>query len=211
MAVPVRLYTMPISHYCVSAERMLALKGIRYDPVRVPYHDKRELLRETGQDYVPALRWGRTVVPWKEIPAFLEQRQPLPPLFPPGLAGEAALLQNWAHQVLEERVWRAVVTRVGGSLSDEQERWVFEEMQTRARGPWHVLKAREPEFRKEMEEYLGMVERILEGREWILGQPSVADCGVFGAISPLVAAGGAVPARFRRLRQWQARVARLGR
>ncbi len=211
MASQVRLYTMPISHYCVSAERMLALKGIRYESVHVPYHDKRRLLRETGQDYVPALRWGRTVVPWKEIPDLLEKKRPLPPLFPAGLAGEAALLQHWAHQVLEERVWRAVVTRVGRSLGDPVERWVFEEMQTRARGPWHILEAREPEFRREMEEHLAMVERALEGREWILGRPSVADCAIFGAISPLVTAGGSIPGRYRRLRRWYARVARIGR
>jgi len=32
-------------------------------------------------------------------------------------------------------------------LGNDQERWVFEEMQTRARGPWHVLESRRAEFR----------------------------------------------------------------
>lgn len=206
MAPRVRLYSMPLSHYCVAADRMLAFKGIGFATVRVPYHDKRELLRATGQDYVPALAWGRTRVPWTGIARYLDRVRPDPPLRPSAVAGEADLLQNWAHQVLEERVWRAVVTRIPRSLPDEVERWVFEEMQSRVRGPWHVLKARAPEFRREMLEYLGLVDRALEGRTWLLGVPSVADCAVYGAVSPLYTAGAAIPTSFRRLRDWHARV-----
>ena len=211
MGARIRLYSTPISHYCVAAERMLSLKQIDFEIVRVPYHDKRELLARTGQDYVPALTRGRTIVTWKELPAFLDRERPDPPLFPPGEEGEAALLQNWAHQVLEDRVWRAVVTRIGTTLTDEVERWVLEEMLSRGRGPWDVLEAREDEFRRDMDEHLAMVERLLEGREWILRRPSVADCAIFGALSPLITSGGSIPGRFVRLRRWHRRVAALGR
>jgi glutathione S-transferase len=164
MAPRVSLYTMPISHWCISAERILAFKGVPFRRVIVPYHDKTQLLKATGQDYVPSLMWGSEFVPWHDIPDFVEAREPKPTLYPPGSDGVAKVLADWGHQVLEERVWRAVVTEVPPVLGSERERWVFEEMQTRARGPWHVLQARKKEFEKDMDKHLAMVDAMLDGR-----------------------------------------------
>src|SRR5207247_5820524 len=118
--------------------------------------------------------------------------------------------EHWGHQVLEERVWRYVVTKVPPVLKSEEERWVFEEMQTRARGPWHVLQMRREEFRQDMNKHLGMVDSILDGRDWILGQPSLADFGIDGSMSPLVTVGESVPPEFPRLAAWDSRVGDLG-
>src|SRR4030066_2269243 len=107
------LYSMPISHWCVSADRMLAFKGVAF------------------------------------------------------------VLEQWSHAVTEEKVWRYVVTKIPPVLRDDHERWVFEEMQTRARGPWHVLEMRREEFRKDMVTALAMVEAMLEGKDWMLGTPSL--------------------------------------
>jgi glutathione S-transferase len=205
----VELYFLTPSHYCVSVERMLAHKRVRAKKVSAPYHDRQELLRRTGQDYVPTLIWNGKAVTWKEIPAFLDQVRPDPPLLPAGQEGLALTLENWGHQVLEERVWRAVVTRIPKVLKTESERWVFEEMQTRARGPWHVLEARRPEFVRDLEEYFGFVEQMLQGREWILGTPSLADFGIYGSLSPWWTSGEKIPTRFPALRAWVARVGAL--
>ncbi len=210
MTPQLTVYGFPQSHYCVSADRMLAFKGIRARPVRVPYHDKRALLRATGQDYVPTLVAGRKVVRWEEIPRFLDRLVPRPSLFPPGRAGVAEVLENWGHQVLEERVWRAVVTRIPATMPDEHERWVFEEMQTRSRGPFELLEARRAEFTEEMHRYFGLVERMLDGHAWILDEPSVADFGIYGGLSPLLTVGEPIPARFPNLRRWTRQIARLG-
>jgi glutathione S-transferase len=204
------LYGYPISHYCVSAERMLAFKGVPFDPVYVSYSDKRELIRATGQDYVPVLSWDGKVVTWEEIPDFLEQKKPNPTLYPGGTRGLAQALENWGHQVLEERVWRYVVTRVPPLFTDEVERWVFEELQTRARGPWSILEHRREEFRVDMEKHLQLVEEMLAGREWLLEAPSLADFGVFGGLSPLLTIGEEVPPRFSRTRAWVERIQHLG-
>jgi len=202
---------MPISHYCVSADRMLAYKGIPFDTAYVPYHDKTDLIAATGQDTVPAFQSdGRTVV-WYDIPDFLEKLRPTPTLYPDGQKGLAVTLEHWGHQVLEERVWRYVVTKVPPVLRDDHERWVFEEMQTRARGPWHVLEMRRDEFRRDMETHLGMVEAMLEHRDWILGVPSLADFGIYGSLSPLLTVGETIPARFPRLRGWTERTQAFGR
>ena len=205
------LYSMDISHYCVSADRMLAFKGVEFDTRYVPYHDKRELIKATGQGYVPTLIWdGKTVV-WYDIPDFLEAQRPKPTFYPWDQKGLAAALENWGHQVLEERVWRYVVTKIPPVLKDDFERWVFEEMQTRARGPWHVLEMRREEFRQDMNKHLAMVESILQGRDWILGEPSLADFGIYGSISPLLTAGERIPDEFPRLAKWAEQIRGLGR
>ena len=209
MAPKVRLYSLPISHYCVSADRMLAYKGVRFETRYAPYHDRQELLRVSGQDYVPALAWGRTIVPWKEIPEFLDRVVPEPPILPPGAAGLARTLENWGHQVLEEKAWQASVTKLLPRLRDARERWVFEEMQTRARGPWHVLEARRPEFARQLAPYLGLIDEMLEGREWILDRPTVADFGIYGGLSPWLAAGEAIPKELSNLGRWVRRIRAL--
>ncbi|MCI4364998.1 MAG: hypothetical protein L3K10_02905 [Thermoplasmata archaeon] len=202
----VELYYLPPSHYCVSAERMLAFKGVRPKITYAPYNDRSELLRRTGQDYVPTLIWNGKAVPWQDVPGFLDRVRPDPSLVPPGLDGVARTLENWGHQVLEERVWRAVVTQVPKTLRTEVERWVFEEMQTRSRGPWHVLKGRRPEFVRDLMEYFSFVDEMVQDKEWILGPPSLADFGIYGGLSPWMLVGEKIPARFKGLRAWAARV-----
>ena len=210
MAPNVRLYSMPISHWCVSADRILAFKDIPFESVYVPYHDKTNLIKATGQDYVPTLVWDAKPVFWSDIPDFLEARVPEPTLFPYGNKGLATVLEQWSHAVLEEKVWRYAVTKVPPVLRDEVERWVFEEMQTRARGPWHVLEARREEFRQDMVKEFARLEAALDGRDWILGKPSLADFGVYGSLSPLLTIGEPIPRQMPRLGAWAARVGALG-
>jgi len=204
-----RLYTMPLSHYCVSADRMLAFKGLPVERIAVAYHDKTGLIRDTGQDYAPALLWDGVVVPWAKIPGFLEVQQPLPALFPGDSGALATVLEHWGHQVLEETVWRAIVTEVPATFGDARERWVFEEMQTRARGPWHVLEQRKPEFEADALDALAMVDAMLAKRPWILGEPSVADFGIFGGLSPWLYVGRAIPSNLSNLGRWVRRIQSL--
>ncbi len=211
MAPRVSLYHMAMSHYCVCAERMLAFKGIRAEIVPVPYHDKRRLIAATAQDYVPALVWDGRVVPWKEIPDFLEAERPTPTLFPEGHRGAAEALDEWGHLTVEDRVWKYVVTRVPSHLPDEVERWVFEEIQNRVRGPWSLLERRREEFREELLPTLARVDRMLDGRAWVLGRSaSLADFGIYGGLSPMFFVGDPIPDGLPRLAAWIDRVRRIG-
>ncbi len=209
MAARPSLYEEPFSHYCVSADRMLAFKGIAYDPIPVTYHDKRDLIAATGQDYVPTLMWEGKPVLWHDIPDFLERVRPKPSLYPRGQKGLATVLEHWGHQILEEHVWRYVVTKVPPKLSSDLERWVFEEMQTRARGPWHVLEMRRDEFQEDMVKHLAMVDARLDGRDWILEEPSLADFGVYGGMYPLLFVGEKVPKDLTRLARWVDRIGKI--
>ncbi|MCI4354940.1 MAG: glutathione S-transferase C-terminal domain-containing protein, partial [Thermoplasmata archaeon] len=112
--------------------------------------------------------------------------------------------------VLEEKIWRAVLTEVPPILGDDRERWVFEEMQTRARGPWHVLVQRRAEFEAEAVETLAMVDRILVDRAWILGEPSLADFGIFGSLSPWLTVGRRIPPELPHLARWVERIRSMG-
>ena len=203
------LFEEPFSHYCVSVERMLAFKGIAYRSVGVMYHDKRALMKATGQYYVPTLVWDGKPVFWYDLPDFLEKVRPEPTLYPRGQKGLAVVLEHWGHQVLEERVWRYMVTKMPPKLSSDLERWVFEEMQTRARGPWHVLEMRRGEFKEDMVKHLAMVEAMLDRRDWVLGEPSLADFGLYGSIYPLLFVGEKVPKGLPRLAKWVERVAKI--
>ena len=78
------LYSMDISHYCIAADRMLAFKGVEFDTRYAPYHDRQEVLKATGQDYVPTLIWEGKPVIWYDIPDFLEKVRPKPTLYPDG-------------------------------------------------------------------------------------------------------------------------------
>ena len=206
MASRPKLFSMPISHWCVSADRMLAFKGVQVETVDVPYHDRRELIAATGQDYVPTLLWDGKPVMWYEIPDFLEAEKPTPTLYPNGEKGLATAIEQWSHAIVEEKVWRYVVTKVPPVLHDDHERWVFEEMQTRSRGPWHVLEMRREEFRQDMLKEFARIEAILDGRDWFLGKPSLADFGVYGSISPLFIIGERVPKEFPQLTAWAKRI-----
>lgn len=209
MTEKVRLFYHPISHYCVSAERMLRYKGVRFETVYTAYHDHQDLIRASGQDYIPTLGWNGEFVMWADIPSFLDRVRPKPSLTPVGKAGLARTLENWGHLVLEERVWRAVVTQVPPILKSGEERWVFEEMQTRARGPWPILESRRKEFATDMYSYFELVNSMLEGREWILDEPTVADFGIYGGLSPWLTVGEKIPARFAHVARWAERIRKL--
>src|SRR5207247_6731417 len=70
------LYSMDISHYCIAADRMLAFKGVDFDTRYAPYHDRQEVLKATGQDYVPTLIWEGKPLMWYDLPNLLENVLP---------------------------------------------------------------------------------------------------------------------------------------
>ncbi len=204
------LYNAPYSHYTQKVRRILAYKKIPFESRIVPYHDKRELLSATGQDYTPAIVDGERVVLWDEVPDFLERLVPEPTIYPDGTRDLARIVEDWAHARLEELVWRVVVPDVPATFTDEHERWVFEEIQTIKRGPLEALRARRPEFAADLDRQLAALEGRLAGGGWLLGaRPSLADFAVYGALFPLEFAGQALPERFAALSRWYRAVAAM--
>src|SRR5205809_6025343 len=100
------LYSMDISHYCVAADRTLAFKGVEFDTRYAPSHDRQEVLKATGQDYVPTLIWEGKPVLWYDIPDSLEIARPTPTPYPSRQKGLAATPDHWGHQDLAVLVSR---------------------------------------------------------------------------------------------------------
>lgn len=203
------LYTHPISHWCVSAEKMLRLKNVPFDTVVPPYNDHTGLIAASGQDYVPYLATGDGKgVTWDRIPDFLEERHPHPTLYPDGTRARARLVEDWAHQVVEEAVWKYVCSDAPNAIPEARgERWAFIEMQERKRGPLEVMAKRKPEFWPEVQRLCALAEDVLGDEPYLLGAaPSLADLALYGALSPLWTTGNALPAEAKRLHAWKLRI-----
>jgi glutathione S-transferase len=208
---PVALYHLALSHYCEKARRILEWKKIPFTLVNVPYGDHREVIRVSGQDYVPYIDTGDGAgVLWPEVADWAERVAPEPTLFPAGRA-EARIVEHWAHNVVEEAAWKAALPDIVKIFTDPHEAWVFEEMQLRKRGPLAVMKLRQPEFLAELAGILSLVEDALAEHTFVLcDRPSLADFALYGALRPLELAGVDLPGDLPRLRAWYATAATIG-
>lgn len=204
------VFQEPFSHWCVKVRKILNYKHIRFESKNVGYHDKRELIRATGQDYVPAIVNDGKIITYPDIPDYLEQLAPEPSIFPNGTRELAKLIENWAHYRLEEIVWRFSVVDFPKTFKDDQERWVFVEMQELKRGPLELMEARRQAFQADMETHFKILEDMLRRHEFLLAEvPSLADFAVFGAVYPLIYSGNEVQAEFKRLRAWYGAIDRI--
>jgi glutathione S-transferase len=204
------LFQEPYSHWCVKVRKILTYKRIRFESKNVGYHDKRELMRATGQDYVPAIVNDGKIVTYPDIPDYLERLAPEPSIYPSGTRELAKLIENWAHYRLEEIVWRYCVSDFPKTFKDDQERWVFVEMQELKRGPLELMEARRQAFKADMEMHFKILDEMLQGHEFLLTEtPSLADFAVFGAIYPLIYSGSQVQGEYKRLQAWYGAIDRI--
>jgi glutathione S-transferase len=204
------LFQEPFSHWCVKVQKILNYKQIKFESKIVGYHDKRELIKATGQDYVPAIVDGQRIVTYPDIPDYLESLAPNPSIYPKGNRNLAKLIENWAHYRLEEIVWRYVVVDFPKTLKDDQERWVFEEIQEIKRGPLELMQLRRPAFKADMEAHFQILEAMLGDHKFLIAEaPSLADFAAFGAIYPLRYSGNHIPDRFRHLQTWYGSIDRI--
>jgi len=199
----ITFYQEPFSHWCIKAKKIMDYKKIKYETKNVGYHDKRELLNATGQDYVPAIINDGKIITYPDIPDFLEEFQPNPTIYPDGTKALTKAIENWAHYRLEEIVWRYAVVDFPKTFKDELERWVFVEIQELKRGPLQLMEVRRPEFKADMEAHFQIIEDMLKEHRFLVSdKPSLADFAVFGAVNPLVYSGNRFPERFTKLSAW---------
>jgi len=155
------LYSVPISTNVERVTLALAHKGLSVEHVEVPYDDRSEILRVSGQELVPVLvADGEVVSDSTVILEWLENRFPEPPLFPgePARRAEAMVFVDWFNRVWK-RAPNVIATELEGDTPDEE---------VVAR---HVV---------ELRGSLDVFEALLDGREYLLGDElSVADCAAF--------------------------------
>ncbi len=149
--------------YSTNVERVaLAFghKGLDVEWVDVDPSDRTEVDRVSGQSLVPVLVDGdRVVTDSTEILRHLEQLSPEPPLFPvePARRAELEVFLDWFN-----RVWK----RPPNEIEAQRGRPQPDEELIDALG-------------RELTDGLDLFEHLLEGREYLYGEFSAADCAAF--------------------------------
>jgi len=100
-----RVYSTPYSTNVERVALALAYKGLSVEWVQVPYDDRAEVERVSGQPLVPVLVDGELVLP--DSPAILrhlDELVPDPPLWPrdPARRAEADVFVDWFNQVWKQ-------------------------------------------------------------------------------------------------------------
>lgn len=205
------IYDEDYSPYCAKIRKLMEIKGLRYRRIPVPYHDKRRLLRDTGQDYVPFLRDGRRSVPWTEAVDYLERVRPVPTAYPHGLREPCKILEAWEYDWFEDRFWGLVAPFLELTFTDEVERWNFAETWERVYGPFADARRNPKPIWDGLDPSLRLLEGCLGSREFLLADaPTAFDCAIYGNFHALHVAGVRLLPKYPRLRSWARRMDRVG-
>lgn len=154
------IYRIPFSTNVERVALAAGHKRLEVDWVDVDPADRGEVERVSGQPLVPVLvEDGRVVVDSTEILRYLEQRTPEPPLFPSDSARRAELdvFLDWFNCV-----WK----RPPNEIEAE-------------RGRETPDRDRIDDLGRELTESLDLFEALLDGREYLFGEFSAADCAAF--------------------------------
>src|SRR4030095_3812782 len=158
-----RLYTVPASTNVERVAIALAHKRLPFEYVPVPYDDRREVRKVSGQDLVPVLLdGGRVIHDSMEIVRYLEDQYPdRPRLYPavPARRAECLIFIDWFN-----RVWK----RPPNELTDELEKPASE-----------IDHDKVARLGKTLQDTLDLFEQMLAGREYLMGEYSAADVAAF--------------------------------
>jgi glutathione S-transferase len=214
----IELIQFPWSPFCIVQRRILEAAGARFKITNIPNGDRRLVWRVTRQRYyqVPVIRDGRTVVfetdeDSQVIAKYLDNKLQLG-LFPPQWEGVQNLL--WRH--IENDI-----EGIGFKLNDAWARefvpvadWLpFLRHKERrfGRGCLDEWRARQRELLAELTRRLGLFERMLATRSFLLdGRPRFVDFDLFGMLANFLYSGHhRLPRACPCLRDWYGRMSRL--
>jgi maleylpyruvate isomerase len=156
----IRLYRAPYSTNVERVALALAYKELPVESVLIDYSDRSPVERVSGQGLVPVIvDDGAVVTDSTRILRHLEERHPDPPLFPADQARRAELdvFLDWFNEV-----WKGPPNEIEAELSSP-------------------LPDRERigALAGQLAGWLDLFERMLAGREHLLGEFSAADCAAF--------------------------------
>jgi glutathione S-transferase len=154
------LYRAPYSTNVERVALALGYKGLEVESVVIDYSDRSAVERVSGQGLVPVIDDdGRVVADSIRILSYLEERYPEPQLCPraPARRAELDVFLEWFDEV-----WKGPPNAIEAELA--------------APAP---DRARIEALGRRMAGWLDMFERMLDGREYLLGGFSAADCAAF--------------------------------
>jgi len=178
------LYRVPHSTNVERVALALAYKKLAAESIVVPYDDRVRVRRVSGQDLVPVLVDGeRVVIDSMTIVRYLEDRYPeTPRLYPaePARRAECDLFIEWFNEVYKH---------APNAIDDELDRPEGQRDLRRV----EALGAR-------MQAHLDLFERLLAGREYLLGhEPSAADIAAFPCVKYAARDGSVTGHRFHEI------------
>ncbi len=154
----IRLYGFPYSTNMERVQLALGHKELEAEYVAVPYDDRIAVRAVSGQDLVPVIDHGGTIV--YDSPAileYLEEQFPQLPLYPPGHGRRAEMnvFIDWFN-----RVWKVPPNAIEAELGkDQPDQDKIAAWQAGMRG------------------FLPIFESMLAGRDYLMGEQfSAADC-----------------------------------
>lgn len=193
-----KLYSGPISLFTAKVRIALAEKGVDYERIEVgysvkdaylPHHPEVERLNPKGQ--VPVLIDGETVVYDSTLVLeYLEERNPTPPLFPVDRAGRAQCRQWEAYgdEVLFPDLWTLIEEVLYKGQSGDSDASLIAQAQAN------------------LAVHHERLDNQLKGRDFLVGDFSVADITNFIFLNASTMLGAPIDAKFEDLRNWFSRV-----
>lgn len=145
-----RLYGFPGSTNYERVVMALRHKGLEFEDVDVPFDDRSEVRAVSGQDLVPVLVDGETVVHDSPvILQYLDRTRPDTPLYPadPARRAEVEVFIDWFN-----RVWKVPPNAIEAELGKES-----------------PDAARIDAWSREMRDHLARFEALLQGRPYLMG------------------------------------------
>jgi maleylacetoacetate isomerase len=150
-----RVYRIPFSTNVERVALAAAHKGITLEWIDVSSGDRSPVVAASGQELVPVLDDdGHIVVDSTAILHYLDDLEPEPPLF---RTPEIEFFVDWFN-----RVWKVPPNEI--------------EAEQRTEAP---DEGRIEELGGEMAASLDLFERLLDGRDYLFGEFSAADCAAF--------------------------------
>ena len=152
----IRLYRAPYSTNVERVALALAHKGLEAESVVIDYSDRSAVEEVSGQGLVPVIDDdGHVVSDSRAILRYLEERHPDPPLWPADPVAAA-----WLETFFEwfDEVWKVPPNAIEAELEKDSP-------DAAAIDAWSAR----------MEGWLDRFERMLEGRDHLLGELSAAD------------------------------------
>jgi len=155
-----RLYRARFSTNVERVALALAHKRLDVEPVVISYEDRSPVVEVSGQPLVPVLVDGDEVIADSiRILRHLEERHPDPPLFPrdPARRAELDVFLEWFNEV-----WKVAPNAIEDELEQE-----------------------DPDYDRvaaiggRMRDWLELFEDLLDGRDYLFGEFSAADCAAF--------------------------------
>jgi glutathione S-transferase len=181
-----RVYRIPFSTNVERVALALAHKGVGVEWIDVDPDDRSEVVRVSGQELVPIVEHdGQVLTDSPVILEYLEERYPERPLLPadPARRAEVRVFCAWFN-----RVWKRAPNAI-----------VAEEARTRADA------ARIAALGEELRGTRDLFEELLAGRDFLLGEVSLADVTAFPFLKYAVLWQEGDPDRFHEvLREWLA-------